>query len=117
MLPLPLALPDYIDAEAWDAFVQMRREIHKPLTDRGAVRLLKRLQAIHDAGMDVNESLDQSSDMRWQDVYPVKALEIQKPAVSDYQRTKARLDENTRRKASPPPPEVAEKLNRLRRVA
>ena len=112
-----IALPQYIDAEAWDAFVEMRREIGKPLTDRGAVRLLKRLQAIHEAGMDVNESLDQSSDMRWQDVYPVKAMEIVKPAVSDYQRTKARLDAQTQRKASPIPPEVAARLNQLRRVA
>jgi hypothetical protein len=112
-----IALPQYIDAEAWDAFVEMRREIHKPLTVRGAVQILKRLQAIHDAGQDANDSLDQSSDMRWQTVYPVQALEIQKPAVSDYQRTKARLDAQTQRKASPPPPEIAERLNRLRRVA
>lgn len=107
-----IPLPSWIDPEAWDAFVQMRAEINKPLTQRGAVRCLKRLQAIHDGGQDANEALDQSSDMRWQDIYPVKTLDIQKPAVSDWQRTRERLESEARRKGSPPPPHLREVFKR-----
>ena len=109
-----IPLPAWIDPEAWDAFVQMRREIKKPLTQRGAVRALKRLQEIHDAGQDANEALDQSSDMRWQDIYAVKKLEIARPVVSDYEQTQRRLKAEAARKGTKPPPELR---NILRRAA
>ena len=109
-------LPAWIEQEAWDAFVQMREQIRKPLTPRGAVRLLKRLQQIHDAGQDVNEALDQSSDMRWQDVYAVKALDIQKPVRTDYERTQERLRAEAKRQISPPPASVLQLASRMRRA-
>jgi CheY-like chemotaxis protein len=107
-------LPAWIDREAWDAFEAMRREIRKPLTPRGTVRVLKRLQAIHDAGQDANEALDQSSDMRWQDVYPVKALDIAKPAVSGYEATQARLRAEAARQIAPPPARVLAMVSKRR---
>lgn len=107
-----IPLPAWVDQEAWDAFVLMRREIRKPLTERGAVRIMKRLQLLHDAGQDVNEALDQSSDMRWQDVYAVKALDVAKPAVSDYERTQERLRAEAQRRASPPPPQILAMVRR-----
>ncbi len=105
-------LPAWIDPDAWAAFEDMRREIRKPLTERGFTRILKRLTAIHDAGQDVNEALDQSSDMRWQDVYPVKALEVTRAAGSDYERTQARLRAEAARKPSPPPPQILAMVRR-----
>lgn len=106
-----MTLPPWIDPDAWQAFADMRATIKKPLTVRGERRILKRLQAIHDAGQDANESLDQSSDMRWQDVYPVKGLDI---AVSsdDYRKTKARLEAEARRKGTAPPDAVVRMFRR-----
>jgi hypothetical protein len=84
-------MSDYIDPDAWAAFVAMRSAIKKPLTERGADRILRRLAEMHAAGLDVNEALDQSSDMQWQDVYPPKKLEIARPAQGSYEATQARL--------------------------
>jgi hypothetical protein len=107
-------IPDYIDPEAWQAFVQMRAAIKKPLTERGARRILNRLAEIHAAGQDVNEALDQSSDMRWQDVYPVKKLDIQKPAQSSYEATRARLKAEAERQIAPPPARVLAMVSKRR---
>lgn len=107
-----MTIPPWIDPEAWQAFADMRLAIKKPLTDRGAARILKRLQAIHNAGQDANEALDQSSDMRWQDVYPVKGLDIAVASDQDYRKTKARLDAESRRKGSAPPDAVVRMFRR-----
>jgi hypothetical protein len=54
--------------------------------------------------------------MRWQDVYSVKALDIQKPAKSDYERTQERLRAEAKRQISPPPAAVLELASRMRRA-
>jgi hypothetical protein len=117
-----IPLPSWVDPDAWDAFVQMRetdtRKPCKPLTQRGAVRILKRLQAIKDAGLDPNDALDYSTDQRYFDVYPPKQLELPKAGGSaDYQRTQERLKAEAERKASPPPARVLEMVKQIRRTA
>jgi hypothetical protein len=114
-----IPLPAWVDREAWDAFVSMREtDTRKPLTQRGAVRILKRLQAIKDAGLDPNDALDYSTDQRYFDVYPPKQLELPKAGGSaDYQRTQERLKAEAERKASPPPARVLEMVKQIRRTA
>jgi hypothetical protein len=108
-----IPLPAWVDKEAWDAFVAMRQtDTRKPLTPRGAVRILKRLQAIKDAGLDPNDALDYSTDQRYFDVYPPKGMELAKPAVSDYERTQERLRAEAQRRASPPPPQILAMVRR-----
>ncbi len=72
-----IALPQYIDAEAWQGFCEMRRVIKKPLTLRAAKMVVYELQRIKDAGHDANAALDQSTNHCWADVYVPKAKEIQ----------------------------------------
>lgn len=109
-----IPLPSWIDPEAWDAFVQMRREIKKPLTHRAAVLILKDLTEIRDKEHCPNAALDQSTVCCWRGVWPAKERVIEaKNRPSDYERTKARLDAESQRKGTKPPPELRAVLKRV----
>lgn len=72
-----IALPDWIDSEAWEGFCEMRRAMKKiPFTDRAQKMILKSLYDLKKAGHDPNASLDQSTLMGWRDVWPPKDKEI-----------------------------------------
>lgn len=84
-----ITLPPWLDREAWDGFVAMRKALKVPFTDRAAKLIIKRLSAIRDAGHDPNEALDQSTLHGWRDVYVPKPQEVVKKAVNatqDYLR-------------------------------
>ena len=99
-----IPLPNWIDPEAWDAFVQMRRQIKKPLTQRAAVLILKDLTEIRDKGHCPNAALDQSTVCCWRGVWPAKDRVIEaKNKPSDYELTKARLDAESKRVVTKPP--------------
>ena len=70
-------LPIWIDPEAWAEFVDMRKRIKKPLTQRAAERQLFRLFELKEAGHDPNAALIQSSDHYWQDCYAPKDMKIE----------------------------------------
>lgn len=65
-------LPDWIDPEAWEGFVQMRKTIKKPLTDRAKKLALKELVKLRMEGQDPNEVLDQSTLKCWSGLFAVK---------------------------------------------
>ena len=72
-----IALPDWVDQEAWDGFCEMRRAMKKiPFTDRAQKMVLKSLYDLRAAGHDPNAALDQSTLMGWRDVFPPRAKEI-----------------------------------------
>ena len=63
----------YIDQEAWDGFVEMRKSINKKAwTPRAEKMALKKLEMFYNQGHDVNEILDQSTFMGWKGLFPVK---------------------------------------------
>ena len=67
-------LPDYINQESWDGFIEMRKSINKKAwTDRAEKMALSRLESFYVQGLDVNEILDQSTFMGWKGLFPVKA--------------------------------------------
>lgn len=111
-----IPLPAYIDKDAWAGFVDMRKAIKKPLTHRAAVLVLYELQRIKDAGHDANAALDQSTNHCWADVYVPKVKQIERAAMPATDRIKRELDEIDAR-ATKPPAELRETINRLRRVA
>ena len=84
-----IALPAYIDPEAWAGFVEMRRAMpkSKPFTHRAAVLILKELQKLRDAGHDANAALDQSTMRGWADVYVPKEKEIERAATKAVDQT------------------------------
>jgi hypothetical protein len=68
----PFALPDWLPAENWSAFEQMRTRIKKPLTEFAKKLVVKELIKLQAAGQDPVACLDQSTRCCWQDVYAVK---------------------------------------------
>lgn len=84
-----IALPDWIDPEAWQGFCEMRRAMKKiPFTDRAQKMILKSLYDLKQAGHDPNAALDQSTLMGWRDVWPPKEKDI--PVI------KSQVDETAR---------------------
>lgn len=64
-------IPDWIPPEAWAGFVEMRRKIRQPMTDRGillTISALKKLRTTEDIGA----VLDQSTMKNYRGVFPVK---------------------------------------------
>jgi len=77
-----LEMPDWLPKESWEGFVEMRQKIRKPMTQRAASMILKKLEAFKGDGQDVAAVLDQSVVKSWQDVFPVRAPVEQKAEKS-----------------------------------
>lgn len=68
----PAEIPDWVPAEAWNAFVEMRiRKGAKP-TDRAVTLLIRKLDEFRKSGHDPGAVLDQSTLKNWTDVYEIK---------------------------------------------
>lgn len=64
--------PLWLPIEAWQGWVEMRKQRKRPLTDRAKARALTKLEALHLAGHDINELLDRSTINGWLDIYEPK---------------------------------------------
>ena len=87
-----IAIPGYLDAEAWAAFCEMRKTIKKPLTTYAAKLILYELQRIKDAGHSPNDSLKQSIINCWKDVFAPKVKTIEKASGGQAEETARWLD-------------------------
>ena len=67
--PIPVVLPDFIPAKAWQGYVQMRK---KAPTEYAVELIIKQLQKMHSEGQDVGAVLDQSTANSWTSLYPLK---------------------------------------------
>ena len=65
-------VPDWIPLESWNGFLEMRRRIRKPMTDRAMRLLFSKLDRLRKIGHDVGSLLDQSALNSWADVYEPK---------------------------------------------
>ena len=66
------ALPDWIDAEAWNGFVVMRKKIKKPLTEHAMTLAIKELEKLKTVGNDPNAVLNKSTLHSWQGLFEIK---------------------------------------------
>jgi hypothetical protein len=66
------SLPDWIPADAWKGYEDMRVRIKKPITDRARALVVKELDKLRAAGHDPSAVLDRSTVKGWTDVYPLK---------------------------------------------
>lgn len=64
-------IPDWIPAEAWNGFVEMRRKIRQPLTDRAILLTISALKKMRSTE-DIGAVLDQSTMKNYRGVFPVK---------------------------------------------
>lgn len=67
-----IVLPDWIDQETWNAFIQMRKRIGKPPTDYALKLIIDKLDKFRSKGQDVNTILEKSITSGWQDVFEIK---------------------------------------------
>ena len=68
-------LPDWISQDSWDGFVEMRKKIKKPLTDRACTGIINKLDKFGKQNADA--ILDQSTENCWQTVYELKEQQPQ----------------------------------------
>jgi hypothetical protein len=65
-------LPEFVPADLWKDFIQMRNKIKKPMTDRAKVLALKQLEKLHEEGHDITVVMEQSIFKCWQSFYAPK---------------------------------------------
>lgn len=65
-------LPYWMPIDAWEGWLEMRKQRKKPLTDRAATRAIKKLEEMQQGGIDVSEVLDRSTLNGWTDLYKPK---------------------------------------------
>jgi hypothetical protein len=86
---LRVTLPSWVSKEVWDAFVEMRNKLRKPLTDEGRPAVILRLDTLRTDGNDPSAVLRQSIMNSWQGVFELKDRKAQpyavKPSGANYQ--------------------------------
>ena len=68
----PSVWPEWIPLETWYAFLEMRKKIKKPPTEKAVELLLAKLKKFKDAGQDIQAILEKSITSNWQDVFEIK---------------------------------------------
>ncbi|MDP2728978.1 MAG: DUF4373 domain-containing protein [Dehalococcoidales bacterium] len=64
-------LPDWLNKETWDAFLEMRKEKKAPPTDKAKTLLIAELEKLKLAGDNPNEVLNQSIMRNYTGVFPL----------------------------------------------
>jgi len=65
-------LPDWVPADAWVAFLEMRRGIRKPLTDHAKQLAVNKLDQLARDGHPPGDVLNQSTMNCWQGLFEIK---------------------------------------------
>ncbi len=112
-----IALPGYVDREAWQGFEEMRKTIKKPLTDRARKLVVYELDRIKRAGHCPNAALDQSTCHCWADVYQPREKPIEAASSSQADKTQQYLAEHARAPDPQAREKIAEIRGKLRRIA
>jgi hypothetical protein len=68
----PLVLPDWIPQEKWNDFLEMRKSIRKPATQKAQELIVSDLTKFKGEGYDPIAILDKSIKNSWRDVYEPK---------------------------------------------
>lgn len=67
-----IGVPAWFPMDAWQGWVEMRKQRKRPLTDRAKQRAINKLTSLHTAGHDIGELLDRSTINGWLDIYEPK---------------------------------------------
>ena len=67
-----IVLPEWINKETWDAFIEMRKSKKEPLTNYGAKLIINALERLKISGNDPTEVLNQSIMNNWKGVFALK---------------------------------------------
>jgi uncharacterized protein YdaU (DUF1376 family) len=69
---VPAELPDWLNKTDWNDFVEMRKKLKKPMTDRAVKLMLSKLETMKNKGINTSEVLQKSILANWSDVYEPK---------------------------------------------
>ena len=69
---VPVELPDWLNKTDWNDFVEMRKKLKKPMTDRAVKLMLSKLETMKNKGINTSEVLQKSILANWSDVYEPK---------------------------------------------
>ena len=69
---IAFVLPEWIDSKTWDAFIEMRKSLHAPLTDHSKNLIAKELEKLKAQGHAPNDVLNQSIVRSWRGVFPIR---------------------------------------------
>lgn len=75
-----IAIPEYINSDLWNDFIDGRKEMQKqriPFTAVAQKRLLMKCMKLHDDGHDVNACLEEAICNCWRSVFPPKGSQTQ----------------------------------------
>jgi len=64
-------IPEFIEQELWDAYLEIRKKKRAMPTDHAKVLLIKKLEEFRDAGDDPNEVLKRSIMNGWTGIFPL----------------------------------------------
>lgn len=62
-------IPSWVPVDAWNGFVQMRKAIRKPLTDRAVTTIIGKLERFRATGHDPGAVLDNSTENSWAGIF------------------------------------------------
>lgn len=68
----PFVLPDWIPEKSWDAFVEMRKKLKKPMTDYAKQLAINDLLKLRERGHPPEAVLNQSTLHSWQGLFEIK---------------------------------------------
>lgn len=80
--PSKAVLPDWVPADDWAGFVEMRKAIKKPMTPRAMALAISKLGDLRDAGHSPAAVLQQSTLNCWQDLYAPRVSEQPKRHIA-----------------------------------
>lgn len=81
--------PGWVPADAWSAFVEMRRKIRAPLTNHAAKLAVDELDSLRSTGDDPVAVLNQSVMNSWRGLFAVKSKVVQLPLAAAPEPVKA----------------------------
>jgi hypothetical protein len=79
--PKAVEPPDWVPLQAWNDYMDMRREIKKPMTEKAQILAFKKLAKLKARGHPPEEVLNQSVMNSYQGLFEVKDLNLQPQLV------------------------------------
>lgn len=67
-----VVLPDWLDKETWNDFLEMRKKLKAPMTDKAKTIMFNKLADFKQQGMDPVKVVEQSIMNSWKGVFPLK---------------------------------------------
>lgn len=70
--PSALTIPEWIPDDAWQGFLEVRKRLRAPNTDRALTGIIRELENLRARGFEPGKVLDQSTTRGWRGVFEIK---------------------------------------------